>query len=444
MFIFSRLTKELRQSIGLLSIGTFLEYFDLFLYVHMSILVNDLFFPPVDTKAQSLLRAFAFCSSFLFRPLGALLFGYIGDKYGRKLTVRITTFTMAITCLIMANIPTYYQIGILATWVITICRILQGISCIGEIVDAQLFLTEATPLPSRFPVVGLINIFGTLGVLCALGIAALTTSYGFNWRVAFWIGAGVAVIGSVARTNLRESPEFADARKRLKNIAIRANESIEKIKKKSFYNQKVSTKTATAYFLIMCAGPTFLYFAYFYSATIFKNVFHYQPHQILIHNLLLGVIELFGFVILRTYLTTFLHPLKILRFTWVVLFAFTLCLPWLMNHVTTVWHLFFIQIFIVLFRLMDFPAAPIFFKNFPVFRRFSYASFLHGLAYAIIYMISSFGLIHLTEWCGYVGLWILMIPVLIGYGYALNYFKNLEKAAGRYPKLITWNQDAEE
>lgn len=439
MWIFTHLNKELKQAIKLLSLGTFLEYFDLFLYAHMAVLLNELFFPPADAHAQSLLTAFAFCSSFLFRPLGAMLFGYIGDTYGRKVTVVITTFMMAITCIIMANAPTYSQVGIMAAWIVTICRILQGMSSMGEIVGAQLFLTEATPLPVRCTVVGLISIAADIGGVSALAVAVLATSYNFNWRIAFWIGAGVAIIGSVARTSLRESPEFADARKRLKNVADRAKENITSIKQRPFYNQKVNPLTALSYFLIKCGGPTFLYFNFFYSITILRNSFHYNAHQILIHNLLLGLFQLCGWSILRTYLSTKIHPLKILKFSWILITVFIPFLPWFLNHITSPWQFFLIQAIILVLVPADLPALPIFFKNFAVFKRFSYTSFLSAIAGAIIFAITSFGLTYLIAYFGYWGLLILMIPVLVGYGYGLRHFIALEKEAGRYPQLITWD-----
>jgi MFS transporter, MHS family, proline/betaine transporter len=70
------LTREQKEAVGLLSIGTFLEYFDLMLYVHMAVLLNELFFPKTDPGTASILSAFAFCSTFVFRPFGALIFGW--------------------------------------------------------------------------------------------------------------------------------------------------------------------------------------------------------------------------------------------------------------------------------------------------------------------------------------------------------------------------------
>ena len=102
-----KLTKEQKQAVGILSIGTFLEYFDLMLYVHMAVLLNDLFFSKEDEFSLQLLSAFSFCITFIFRPIGAILIGRLGDRIGRKATVIITTTTMSISCIVMANLPTW-------------------------------------------------------------------------------------------------------------------------------------------------------------------------------------------------------------------------------------------------------------------------------------------------------------------------------------------------
>ena len=109
------LTRKQKEAIGLLSIGTFLEYFDLMLYVHMAVLLNNLFFPKADPDTAALYSAIAFCSTFVVRPVGALIFGWIGDNIGRKPTVVLTTIMMAFSCFIMANLQTHAEIGITAT-----------------------------------------------------------------------------------------------------------------------------------------------------------------------------------------------------------------------------------------------------------------------------------------------------------------------------------------
>ncbi len=216
------LTREQKEAVGLLSIGTFLEYFDLMLYVHLAVLLNELFFPKYESFAASMLTAFAFCSTFIFRPIGALIFGYIGDRAGRKATVIITTIMMAISCVIMANVPTYAQIGITASIIITVCRVLQGMSSVGELVGAELYLTETIKPPIQYPTVAFVAVASVIGTTAALGVASLVTSYGLNWRLAFWIGAIIALVGGVSRTTLRETPDFVDAKLRLKKKCEKA------------------------------------------------------------------------------------------------------------------------------------------------------------------------------------------------------------------------------
>ncbi|MDP5370108.1 MAG: MFS transporter, partial [Pseudomonadota bacterium] len=151
MGILKSLNRQQKEAVGLLQVGTFLEYFDLMLYVHMAVLLNDLFFPETDPHTAALLTAFAFCSTYVLRPFGALVFGYIGDNIGRKTTVVLTTMMMSVSCVIMANLPTYAQIGITATWVITICRVMQGLSSMGEVMSAQVYMTEITKPPVQYP-----------------------------------------------------------------------------------------------------------------------------------------------------------------------------------------------------------------------------------------------------------------------------------------------------
>jgi MFS family permease len=208
MGIFSSLNREQKEALGLLQVGTFLEYFDLMLYIHMAVLLNEMFFPKTDPQTAALLTAFAFCSTYVMRPIGAIIFGWLGDNVGRKSTIIVTTVMMSLSCILMANLPTYAQIGISAAWVVTICRIIQGMSSMGEIIGAQIYMTESVSRPASYTAVGLLSLAANVGAAAALGISTLVTSYFFNWRIAFWIGAAIALVGALARTRLRETPDF--------------------------------------------------------------------------------------------------------------------------------------------------------------------------------------------------------------------------------------------
>ena len=254
MAIFSSLSRQQKEAVGLLQIGTFLEYFDLMLYVHMAVLLNELFFPKTDPHTASLLSAFAFCSTYVLRPFGALLFGWVGDNIGRKPTVVITTIMMAISCIIMANLPTYAQIGVTAAWLITLCRILQGLSSLGEITASEVYLAELIPEPQKNFIVASLRVVDDLGSMVAILIAALVTINGMNWRIAFWIGATIAVVGSIARIKLRESPEFAQAKSELNGQTRNKRKNCSRI-------------TTMAYFFIQTGYPYFFSWCLYFVET---------------------------------------------------------------------------------------------------------------------------------------------------------------------------------
>ena len=93
-----KVSKKQKEIFGLLQIGTLLEYFDIMIFVHFSFLLNELFFPKTDPHTSMLIAAFAFCSAYVLRPAGALFFGFIGDKMGRKPTVIISSLMMWFFC----------------------------------------------------------------------------------------------------------------------------------------------------------------------------------------------------------------------------------------------------------------------------------------------------------------------------------------------------------
>ncbi len=426
------LTKEQRDSIGLLSIGTFLEYFDLMLYIHMAGLLNELFFEPTDPKTSSLMSAFAFCSTFIFRPIGAVIFGWLGDNIGRKFTVIITTFMMSATCLVMANLPTYAQIGFTATWIVTICRIVQGISSMGEMKGAELYLTETIKPPIQYTSVGLMWACGSLGGLGALGIASLVTSHGFNWRLAFWFGAAVALVGSVARTTLRETPEFADAKRRLKKIFEKTNTDTASLKDHPVLQEKVNKKTIIALFLLQCAGPVCFYFIYVHCGNILKTSLGYTMAEVIQHNFIVCLVEFLTILIL-SYLSLKIYPLLILKIILIICSVFIIVCPYLLNNVNAPYQLFLIQFVIVLLYECLAPALPICYKSFPVFKRFTCVSVTFAISRALTLVITSFGFVYFTEHFGNYGLWFIMIPTIIGFAYGLFYFEKLAKECGGYP-----------
>lgn len=433
MRIFTLLNRQQKEAVGLLQIGTFLEYFDLMLYVHMAVLLNELFFPKTDPHTTALLAALAFCSTFVLRPFGALLFGYIGDHIGRRSTVIITTMMMSISCLAMATLPTYAQIGITASWVVTICRMLQGLSSMGEIMGAQIYITEITKPPAQYVAVSLIVLSSTLGGVAALGLASFVTHVSMDWRLGFWAGAAIAVVGSLARTTLRETPEFVDM-KRKKQIEIdracinnkKKKVSLEKLEKE-VSQSVIPLKTFMASFFIECPPPFIFYLVFIYFNPLLQS-FGYSTSDIIYHNFILSFIYpiYIGIII---FLVTRVHPLKILRFKSWYFFSLMLILPFAITYATSNKHIFLLQAFLMICQGVT-PAGAILIKWFPVCRRFTVTTLIYALTRACVHVITSFGLIYLTKWMGYWGIWIIAFPAIIGLLWGVRYFEKLEGLRG--------------
>lgn len=431
MSFLSSLNQDQKEAVGLLQVGTFLEYFDLMLYVHMAVVLNELFFPIADAKTASLMAAFAFCSTYVLRPFGALIFGYIGDNIGRKTTVIITTMMMAISCIIMATLPTYAQIGIAAAWLVTLCRVIQGLSSMGEIIGAEIYLTEITKPPVRYPIVGLIGCASRLGTMAALGVATLVTFHNFEWRNAFWIGAAIAVVGSVARTRLRETPDFVDMKKHLKKkipaLQTTSDQASSDLLQKIYpaYKSKANWKTLLAFFLIYAGPPACLYFSYIYFSVFLKTA-GFNTQTVIAQNFLISIIEFIG-MLCCVLLSYKIHPLKIIKFKAFVFIPFIISVPFIINMSSDLLYIFIIQAISVCFTLSPVPAVACLMKHFPVFKRFTYASFMYALSRAVTHIISSFGLVYLTEFMGSWGLYFILIPIAISFLWGVTYFEKLEK-----------------
>ena len=442
MFLFSSLKRDQKEAIGLLQIGTLLEYFDLMLYVHMAVLLNELFFPKTDSHTTALLTALTFCSTFVLRPFGALIFGHIGDTFGRKPTVVITTSMMAISCILMATLPTYAEIGISAAWIVIICRILQGLSSMGEITGAQIYVTEITKPPVQYPAVAFLNVMPDIGGMLALSIASLVITMGFNWRIAFWIGAVIAVVGSVARTRLRETPEFVDMkRQNAREIQEKNTDNLTKSVKlrrldKRIKNQKIDKKTLMAYFAIQCGWPICFYLAFIYMNPTLKSVHGYSSEDIIFHNLFLSIVGLLAST-LWAVLSFKVYPLKLLTFKAKIFGGLALLLPMLILNAPNPYFIFGLQSLLLIFPLDNMPAMAILVKNFHISKRFTMIVFGFALAHALMYVSTSFGLVYLTEAFGHYGLWIIMFPVTSAFLWGVHHFKNLERSSGTLPSSLT-------
>jgi MHS family proline/betaine transporter-like MFS transporter len=203
--------KSFKKIIFISFLGTSLEFYDFTLYGIFASAIATHFF-PAENEMLSLLAAFgAFAAGFIMRPLGGLLFGYIGDTYGRRQALSLSILLMGIPTLITALLPTYEIIGILAPIVIVVSRLLQGLSTGGEFNGAAIFALEHVQENHPGFVGSLLAVAGGVGAIFAMLLGALVSTnyfpeYGF--RIPFFIGALISLLGFYLRRKLEESPEF--------------------------------------------------------------------------------------------------------------------------------------------------------------------------------------------------------------------------------------------
>jgi MFS family permease len=424
------LTREQKEAVFLLSIGTLLEYFDLMLYVHMSVLLNELFFPQGNPATAEIFAIFTFCSTFVLRPIGGLLIGWVGDHVGRKNTIILTTFVMALCCITMATVPTYKEIGLTASVIVIICRILQGFSSMGEVVGAQLYLSETLKQPYKYMFNNIINIQAVLGGLLALAVAYMSTVYAFNWRIAFWAGIIIALVGLVARTRLRETPEFVDYKLRFKK---KQQELTGKNNSTVLFKEKVDKKTVLAYFFIRFLGGVSFYTTFIYTASFMKSRMGMTAEQVIGQNLKVTFFVLIVLFVI-TYLLKIIHPLRLTKINLIISAFLLLFVPYGLNNISAsdLLLLTIIQLALYSFQFTDDSAEITCFKHVSLSNRFTILAVIFGLSAAVSHGVIPFILIFLAKYVGHYAIWVIYAPILTLYWCSLNYIKKLEIKKGLY------------
>ena len=220
-------TKIKKPHIGPCLIGNALEFYDFTLCgVFIVILVKN-FFPSENEFSALLGGIFAFSAAFWTRPLGAMMFGYIGNQYGRKRALTLSVLLMGVPTLIIGILPTYESIGLAAPCILLCCRLVQGICTGGEYSGVAIFALEHMKNKSGITS-GLISASCIVGAASATLVAYIVTNFLTSeeaWRIAFYLGACVAVAGYVLRKRFIKTTDFVN-RKPIQGIPI-----IEVIKK---------------------------------------------------------------------------------------------------------------------------------------------------------------------------------------------------------------------
>lgn len=203
------------------SIGNLIEWYDVYAYSAFALYFAPSFFPAADPVAQQLSAAIVFAAAFIVRPLGGILFGWCADRYGRRKSLMFSVMLMCFGSLLIAVSPTYQQIGVGATLILIIARLLQGLSQGGEYGASATYLAEMAH-PSRrgfYSGVWYTTLIGgqlaAVLLLLILQKVFLSTEElkEWGWRIPFVIGAVLSLYALVMRKELHETEHYQQARK---------------------------------------------------------------------------------------------------------------------------------------------------------------------------------------------------------------------------------------
>jgi MFS transporter, MHS family, shikimate and dehydroshikimate transport protein len=226
------------------TVGNILEWYDYFVYGTLAGLVFPaLFFPDADPFVGTIASFATFFVGFLSRPLGGIIFGHFGDKYGRKNTLLASLLTMCVGSLAIGLMPTYNVIGIWAPVILVIARFIQGVGVGGEWGGAVILAAEWAPNSRRGLVTSFVEIAAPVATLLAVGAVAASsalsgptfddTSLLAGWRWPFYVSVLIAIVGFYLRTKVDESPEF-EAAKAARNESKEAKSPLRSLMRKQW------------------------------------------------------------------------------------------------------------------------------------------------------------------------------------------------------------------
>ena len=205
----------LKRAVGAAALGNAMEWFDFGVYGYLAVTLGHVFFPSSNPTAQLIATFATFTVAFLVRPLGGMVFGPLGDRYGRQKVLAFTMILMALGTFSIGLIPSYERIGLWAPALLLLARLVQGFSTGGEYGGAATFIAEYSTDRNR-GLMGSWLEFGTLGGYIA-GAATVTALHmalsseqmlDWGWRVPFLVAGPLGLLGLYMRMKLEETPAF--------------------------------------------------------------------------------------------------------------------------------------------------------------------------------------------------------------------------------------------
>ena len=361
---------EKRRVLLLSSLGGMLEYFDFVVFALFSVPISQVFFPHYDPISALLATFSAFAIGYLARPLGGIIFGHFGDKYGRKTSFTLAILLIGLSTFAIGLLPTYGQVGALAPVLLVLCRLLQGLSIGGEVPGAVTYMSEYWP-ERRGLCCGIIFCFLLMGTTLGLFLQAVMYSLlsqasiaEWGWRLPFWVGGLFGIMAYFLRKRLLALPSFVPFVDQATQFPIVS----------LFKRQKKRMLVALMFVLASCLPGAVLFI---FLPTYLKQVIQFTDNTSLIQAIAMSIGALLCIVV--GYLADKLNQLYIL-----IAFAFvTLCcaLPIFIIYVYAITDLFWALMLSAMVLGLGFGnALSLLARLFPANIRYSAVGLIYNLA----------------------------------------------------------------
>lgn len=372
-------TSQQKKVLFLSSLGGALEFYDFIVFVFLAKTIGYLFYPAKNPVFSLITTYSVFAVGYLARPLGGIFFGHIGDLFGRKKTFIATLLLMALPTFLIGLLPTYQNIGIVASIALILLRLVQGFSVGGEIPGAIVFSLETVVEKYRGFATGLILFGVNMGLLSGSLIVGLLSNILnehqmnlWGWRLPFLLGGIFGLTSAYLRKQLEETPAF--------NLMLRNAAKIRSPIKTIFLSHHTALLKAIA---ITSLQAVIISIIYLFMPTYLTTFFHYPPEKTLTLNTLM--ILLFAIPILLTSFLSDIYGRKKMVLISIMAYLF-LSYPLFLLFNAHNWHLVILALCIL--ALCASPVAGCFScmmaEQFPTPVRYSGTALSYNLGFGII------------------------------------------------------------
>ena len=247
------------------AVGTFIEFYDFAIYALTVPIIAASFFPEGD-PGVALISAFAvYGVAFVIRPLGGIVFGVVGDRYGRRRVLMLVLTLIGVATALIGLLPTYGQVGALAPLLLVGLRLVQGLSAGGEVTSATSFALEHAPPHRRSfwitVVIGTSAVSSIAGLVVVLGLSAAMPDAAFaawGWRVPFLVALPLSLVGLYIRLRTEESPAFEKAQREKALSAAPVRESLARNGSAVFFAFALASMSGLTFYYLVGYFPTYL------------------------------------------------------------------------------------------------------------------------------------------------------------------------------------------